>query len=264
LTAPITEGFESPIFPPVNWAVDNPDRSITWERTTSAAKSGNASMVIRTFDYPVLNTIDKFVSPGINGIASYDSLFVAFDLAYALGVNGINGNIDTLEIQLSRDCGNTFTSVWKKWGTDLQTTTKNGRFTPTATDWQNIKVYLTPYISTPSVQLYFVAKGNRQNNLYIDNINVYGITLPQRLKDQGYLIYPNPFFNSFVIHHYLPPINLQKVTLYNSMGQKVWEKTDNVASNSLITVTPINLSPGVYMLNLTYKDKIIVERIVKN
>jgi len=264
LTAPVTEGFELPIFSPVNWAVDNPDGSITWERTTNAAKTGNASMVIRTFDYPVANTIDKFVSPGINGIANYDSLFVAFNLAYALGINGASGNLDTLEIQLSRDCGNTFTSVWKKWGADLQTTTKGGRFTPTATDWQNIKVYLTPYISTPSVQLYFVAKGNRQNNLYVDNINVYGVTLPQRLKDQGYLIYPNPFLNSFVIHHYLPPINLQKVTLYNSMGQKVWEKTDNVASNSLITVEPINLSPGVYMLNLTYKDKIIVERIVKN
>ena len=261
---PVVQDFESPVFPPVNWAVDNPDGLITWERTTAAAKSGNASMVIRTFDYPIANSIDKFVSPIITSSPSFDSLFVTFDLAYALGTNGTNGNLDTLELQVSRDCGQTFTTAWKKFGADLQTSTGFGRFTPTANDWKNIKVYLTPYVNTPGFQLFFVAKGNRQNNLYIDNINVYGVTLPQRLKDQGYLIYPNPFLNSFGIHHYLPPINLQKVTLYNAMGQKVWEQIVDGATSSFITVNPINLSPGVYMLNLTYKDKVIVERIVKN
>lgn len=264
VTTPLTEGFESPVFPPVNWAVDNPDNSITWERTTAAARSGSASMVIRNYDYPVANTIDKFASPVITGISRYDSLFVSFDLAYALGNNGSNGNIDTLELRVSRDCGQTFSTVWQKWGTDLQTSTSSGRFTPTAKDWKNIKVYLTPFVTTPSFQLYFVAKSNKQNNLYIDNINVYGITLPQRLKDQGYLIYPNPFLNSFVIQHYLPPINLQKITLYNSMGQKVWENIIQGQAGSLITVDPISLTRGVYFLNLTYKDKIIVERVVKN
>ncbi len=264
LATPVVQDFESPDFPPQGWAIDNPDGSITWERTTAAAKSGNASMVIRTFDYPVANTIDKFVTPIITRNSNYDSLFVTFDLAYALGTNITNGNIDTLEIQVSRDCGKTFTTAWKKFGADLQTSKNFGRFTPTANDWKNIKVYLTPFVNTPGFQLFFVAKGNRQNNLYIDNINVYGITLPQRLKDQGYLIYPNPFLNSFAIQHYLPPINLQKVTLYNSLGQQVWEKTVDGASSSLITVDPINLSPGVYMLNLTFKDKVIVERIVKN
>lgn len=261
---PLTEGFESPVFPPVNWAIDNPDGSITWERTTTAASSGNASMVIRNYDYPVAKTIDKFVSPVITGFLGYDSLFVTFDLAYALGTNGSAGNIDTLELQVSRDCGQTFTSVYKQWGVALQTSLSNGRFTPAASDWKKIKVYLTPYVNTPSFQLYFVAKSNRQNNLYIDNINVYGITLPQKLKDQGYLIYPSPFLNSFQIQHYYPPVNLQKITLYNSMGQKVWENIIQGQASSFITVDAGNITPGVYFLNLTYKDKIIVQRIVKN
>ena len=265
LNAPITEGFESPVFPPVNWAVDNPDQSVTWERTTTAAKSGTASMVIRNFDYPVANTIDKFVSPIITGFTTYDSLFVTFDLAYALGANGVNGNIDTLELQLSRDCGQTFSTVWKEFGTALRTTTRTtSRFTPSVPDWKNIKVYLTPFASTPSFQLYFVAKSNRQNNLYIDNINVYGITLPQRLKDRGYLVYPNPFLNSFAIQHYLPPINLQKITLYNSTGQKVLENIVEGPPNSFVIISPVNVSPGVYFLHLTYKDKLIVEKIIKN
>ncbi|MEJ7821247.1 MAG: choice-of-anchor J domain-containing protein, partial [Chitinophagaceae bacterium] len=213
LNIPVSEGFESPVFPPVNWAVDNPDGSITWERTTTAAKTGVASMVIRNFDYTATNTIDKFVSPVLTGGSAFDSLFVSFDLAYALGTNGVNGNFDTLELQVSRNCGLTFTTVWKKWGTDLRTSTRNGRFVPTASDWKNIRVYLSPFVNTMDFQVYFVAKGNKQNNLYIDNINIFGISLPQRLKDQGYLIYPNPFSTSFIIQHRFPPDNLQKITL---------------------------------------------------
>ena len=149
LTTPVVQDFESPVFPPVNWAVDNADGSITWERTTAAAKTGNASMVIRTFDYPLAKTIDKFVSPVITTNPNYDSLFVTFDLAYALGSNGTNGNIDTLELQVSRDCGQTFTTVWKKFGTELVTSSTFGRFTPAAKDWNNIKTYLTPFVNTP-------------------------------------------------------------------------------------------------------------------
>ena len=264
VNAPVFEGFESPLFPPVNWAIDNSDGSVTWERTTAAAKSGNASMVIKNFDYPLGNTIDKFVSPIISGTTSFDSLFVTFDLAYATGNNGTTGDVDTLELQLSRNCGQTFNTVWKKWGADLQTTSGNGNFIPTANDWKNIKVYLTPFVNSPGFQLYFVAKSNKQNNLYIDNINVYGVTLPQRLKKQGYLIYPSPFLNSFVIQHYFPPINLQKITLYNSAGQAVWEKIADGTVSSVITVNAGNLPPGVYILHLNYTDKVIIERVVKN
>lgn len=265
VTTPVTEGFETTIFPPANWAVDNPDGSITWERATGTAKSGNASMVIRNFDQVTTNTNDKFISPIISGISTYDSLIVSFDLAYALGTAAINGDIDTLELQVTKDCGQTFSTVYKKWGAELQTSTSSGRFTPTATDWKNIKVYLTPYIKTPSFQLSFVAKSNKQNNLYIDNINVYGVILPQKLKDQGYLIYPNPFLNTFSIQHFYPPINLLKIILFNSLGQKVWQNyPDPRLSNSLITVDVPNLSPGVYIINLIYKDKVIVEKIVKH
>ena len=265
VSAPLTEGFESSTFPPVNWAVDNPDGSITWERTTAAAKTGIASMVIRNFDYPSNNTIDRFVSPVISGIASYDSLFVSFDLAYSPGNAAAGSPIDTLELQVSHDCGQTFSTVWKKWGSDLQTTTSStGRFVPSSNDWKNINEYLSSFVNSPSFQLYFVAKSNHQNNLYIDNVNVYGINLPARLKAQGYEIYPNPFTNTFLIHHFFAPTSLQVVSIYNSMGQKVWERHYNTDASGQITVDLSNVSPGVYLVNLTYRDHVVIEKIVKN
>ena len=73
-------------------------------------------------------------------------------------------------------------------------------FTPNSpAQWKNVNLYLNPVINTNNFQVYFIAKSNKQNNLYMDNINIYTKTVPKRLKDQGYLIYPNPFRGSFII-----------------------------------------------------------------
>ncbi|MEO9003274.1 MAG: choice-of-anchor J domain-containing protein [Ginsengibacter sp.] len=259
---PISEGFESASFPPANWALENPDGGLTWQRTTDAAKTGTASMVIRNFDYTP-GTTDKLVSPLVSGTAAYDSMYVSFDYAYATGA--LTNVSDTLELQVTTDCGQTFTTVWKNWGSSLQTVaaSSGARFVPGANDWKNVRLNLFNYIGTTQFQLYLVAKGNRQNNLYIDNINIYGVILPPLLKQQGYLIYPSPFRQQFVIRNYQVPTTLQGVHIYNSMGQLIWSKA---YSGNAYTEMPVDLGSapaGIYILKLQYSDKTVVERIVK-
>ena len=272
LDAPVSEGFESTTFPPTNWNIINPDGSLTWERTTAAAKTGTGSMVIKNFDYPVANSVDKFASPVVKFDPAVDSFFVSFDYAYRQGITYPGSTqlpLDTLELQITQDCGQTFTTIWKKWGEDLQTVsdpnfTSGQMFTPTNDNqWKNINIYLSPIIGNKNFQVYFVAKSNQQNNLYIDNINIYTKTLPQRLKNQGYLIYPNPFSNSFIIRNYQVPTTLQKVAIYNSVGQLVWVKDLNGRGNTEMTVDFSRFAGGIYIVKLMYDDKTVVERIVK-
>ncbi len=269
---PVTEGFESPTFPPTNWYVQNSDASLTWERTTEAAKTGVASMTIRNFDYTSANTTDKFISSILTGGAAFDSLFVAFDLAYKPGVQypgSIDLPLDTLELQVSKDCGATITTVWKKWGEDLQTindpnNSSRDRFVPTSdADWKHINVYITPFTGSQNFQVYFVAKSNKQNNLYIDNINISGKILPQRLKNQGYLISPSPFVNTFLIHFLQPPTTVKTIGIFNSVGQRVWNKDINGNGNTEMTVSLAGMPAGVYIVKIEYVDKTVVERIVK-
>ena len=272
-SAPVSEGFESTTFPPVNWVIDNPDGLLTWERTTSTAKSGTASMVIRNYNYSQANTNDKFVSPIVTiSSLAYDSLFVSFDYAYAQGIQypgSTNVPLDTLEVQVTEDCGITLTTVWKKWGADLQTINDPNRaigsiFTPNRDDqWKNVNLYLDTVIDNKDFQVYFVAKSNRQNNLYIDNINIYTKVLPKRLKDQGYLIYPNPFKGSFTLRNYKVPTTLQSVGIYNSAGQLVWAKDLNGSGNTEMTIDLARLPAGVYIVKLKYMEKTVVEKIVK-
>ncbi|MEO8765490.1 MAG: choice-of-anchor J domain-containing protein [Ginsengibacter sp.] len=268
-----SEGFETATFPPENWVIDNPDGILTWERTTAIAKTGAGSMVIRNFDYPVENSIDKFVSPIVTlPTTPFDSIFVSFDYAYAPG-NKYPGStqapLDTLEVQVTPDCGQTLLTIFKKWGEDLQTINdpnmaSGSRFTPNGVaQWKSANIYLDPVINDKNFQLYFVAKSNKQNDLYIDNINIYTKVLPQRLKNQGYLVYPNPFRSSFIIRNYQVPTTLMNIGVYNSIGQLVWARELNGNGNTEMTVDLGNLAAGIYIVKLTYIDKTVVERIVK-
>ncbi len=270
--APVAEGFESTEFPPTNWAIINPDNGITWERTTAAFKDGIVSMVIRNFDDQKANAMDQFVSPVIKTDPAADSVFVSYDYAYAPGATFPGSTVlplDTLEIRVSTDCGLTFTTVWKKWGEDLQTindpnNSSSTAFTPTAAQWKNVRLYLSEAVAKNNFQVYFVNKGNKQNNLYVDNINIFTITRPARLTSQGHLIYPNPFSASIVIQHLQAPQNLRSVSFYNMVGQLVSQKRYNSDAPTLIITNLAGLPKGMYIVKLDYMDKSVTEKVIKN
>jgi hypothetical protein len=119
------------------------------------------------------------------------------------------------------------------------------------------------YVGTNEFQVYFVAKSNKQNNLYVDNVNIYGVIVPPLLKQQGYLIYPNPFSQQFIIRNYQVPTTLQSAHIYNSMGQLIWSKSYNGNAYTEMQVDFGSAPAGIYILKLQYSDKTVVERIIK-
>ena len=267
---PLTEDFEGGSFPPPSWALGNPDGGLTWQKSAAAA-DGSAAMVLKNYDQATEGTNDKFISSYITGNNGFDSVFVSFDYAYAPGIHypgTIDGTLDTLEIQVTSDCGDNMTTVWKKWGHELQTIGDPNQamgkaFIPNATQWKNIRIALFPYVGNNDFQVYFVAKSNKQNNVYIDNINIYGIKVPARLKEQGYLIYPSPFHTQFIIRNYEAPTTFQRAAMYNALGQLVWSKNFNGQAQKEETVNAGKLAPGIYTVKLFYNNKTVVERIVK-
>lgn len=275
-STPVTEGFEGSQFPLSNWGINNVNGGTTWEASSVSAKSGSKSLVINNGNSVNANgAIDYFISPLIANSSSFDSLFVDFDLAYRSGPQYPGSTVfplDTLEVLATTDCGATFVSVWKKYGFELQTV-NDPNYTYTAPfipkrqeEWKSNRVNLLPYLNGANFQLYFTSKGNKQNNIWIDNINITSQKLPQRLKDQGYLIYPNPFSHSFLIHHSAvePPVDLQSAQVFNSAGQLVWEKSYNGNAARQITIDLKNVANGLYILKMTYTNKTVLEKLVKN
>jgi len=276
VATPISENFENTAFPTPNWGVQNVTGGTTFQRATNAAQSGRGSIVINNSDSRNSNgAIDYFISPIVSNFSTFDSMHVDFDLAYRPGVRYPGSTVfqlDTLELMATKDCGQTFISVWKSWGDKLQTLNDpnyatNTLFTPrNSNEWKKVRVYLSPFVGSDNFQLYFTMIGNRQNSLWMDNININSTKLSQRLKDQGYLIYPNPFNGSFLIHHSAvePPVDLQAVQIFNPAGQLVWDKRYNGTAERRINVDLSSKARGLYILKMMYTNKTVIERIVKN
>lgn len=270
---PITEDFEGNIFPSENWGVYNVNGGTTWEKNQSTTPD-NEALVIKNFNSSnSYNAADYFITPVINNAAEYDSVLVDFDIAYEHGANfpgTTNLPLDTLEVLVTKDCGTTFTSVWKKWGTALQTTTTpdfewDTSFTPKTSEWKKQRINLTTAVGASSFQLYWAMKGNKQNNMWIDNINIYSQKEPQRLTEEGYLIYPNPFTGTFLVQHATAEqaISLQAMQVYNAAGQLVWSKQYNGNAERQVTVNLNHVAKGVYVLKMIYTNRTMVERVVK-
>ncbi|HVF81665.1 MAG TPA: hypothetical protein VM884_07015, partial [Flavisolibacter sp.] len=269
--APLVESFTGTAFPPTNWAVINPDGGATWRRYANG--NGNAgSAYVNTFNYATTGQRDDLVTPFIS-YGAVDTVRLTFDVAAATynypGSTEIP--IDTLEVLLTKDCGNTFTSVYKKWGTDLQTINAPNDPQPTeflpvsSNQWRTETIELTQYASSSPVSVMFRVTNNFENNIFIDNVNFTARALPALLKQQGYLVLPTAFNTNFTIWHYQTPTTVKYINVVNSIGQIVWSKQYNGNADRQIAVDLTGKAAGVYIVNIGYVDgnRNVAQKVVK-
>ena len=192
---PYTEDFQATSFPPTNAYINNPDNDATWEQSTGLVfgSDGAFTRALRmpNFGYEGLGELDIFSLASMD-LTSVVSAELSFDVAYRL----YQFRADLLEVQISTDCGATFTSIYSKSGFQLATGgTVTTAFAPwSANDWRNEVLDLTPYVGN-HVTLRFVNRSARGNNLFIDNINVTlgaAVGVEQLENKLAWTVLPNP------------------------------------------------------------------------
>ncbi|MCO5240842.1 MAG: M43 family zinc metalloprotease [Chitinophagaceae bacterium] len=265
---PLKEGFESNVFPPQNWGVANNSDIISYNpaRVTPAAHTGTASMKFDNYHYQLFGKYAMLVSPQVAIPLSADSVKITFWRAAA---QYSSAHSDTLEVLFSADCGQTYTSVYKKAGADLKTRRDflTAEYVPVAEEWVADTIDISTLVKGryDKIMVQFRnINGYGSNVIYLDDIHIYSRTLPPVLKERGYLIAPNPTTGMFVIQHYPSTSALKGVAVYSSTGQLVWK--GSYASSLAPDYIPVNLSymaSGVYIVRLVYTDKTITEKIVK-
>ncbi len=270
VAAPLTESFTSTAFPPAGWSVINPDGGIGWNRHANG-NMNDGSAYVNTFNYMVTGQKDDLVTPNVT-FSGVDSVTLRFDVAAA--IFSYPGNptlpVDTLEVLVSKDCGNSYTSVYKKWGEQLQTVTQPNTapaefFPTTAAHWRNEQVDLTGLGGDGPVMVFFRTTNNFENNIFIDNVNLTTRILPDRLKQDGYMILPSPFTSSFNVWHIQPPTTLRYINVYNAAGQLVYQRSFNGNALNVQNVNMSMMASGVYLVKLGYDDerKNVSERVIK-
>lgn len=113
-------------------------------------------------------------------LSALTSARLNFKYAYAGSFTGEYQ--DRLIVAISKDCGATFSSsdyIFDSKGNALVTTenTSNSYIPSGASDWMEIDINITPWISD-NVQIAFIGVNGGGNNLYIDNIFVTSTDLP--------------------------------------------------------------------------------------
>jgi hypothetical protein len=228
-----------------------------WQKALSSS-----AMVARNFQRP--SFVSGMISPlVIRG--NPDSVFLDFDLA----ANAPNGSKpDTLEIAISWDCGKNWQSIFKKWGSTLSTADRNtsASFEPlNTTEWRKERLDLTSIVDGKNAFMArFVNIGNGNNNLYIDNVSISSVTLSQRLKEQGYLLYPNPAVSKSAVQFFPAANNLKSIQLSGAKGDIILSY--QYKPGQVLNMQEINLAglpAGMYFLNIQYTDKSITEKLIK-
>jgi hypothetical protein len=268
-TAPINEGFES-TFPPKGWTVFNPDNDITWQKI-NVGKNSAGSAYINNFNYSSFGQKDDLYTP-IFQYSKVDSVKLSFDLSAAVysDPNTRTIPLDTLEILVTSDCGHSFTSVYKKWGTALQTLGQPAQaytdefFPENISQWRTEQIDLTKFKDNGSIIVAFRNTTNWENNIFIDNVQLRTRVLPQALKEKGFLVLPTLNTGSFGLWLYNNHTNLRYVSVYNSFGQLVWKKEFSGNTDAYIPVNLQGKPAGVYFVKwgFTGENRIFTERII--
>lgn len=173
---PISEGFTSATFPPTGYSVINvTNGSTTWARSSTVGVSPTAgnSMKFDNWSTPADNGDDEFRTPKLD-LTNFSSATLTFSVAYAPYPPAY---YDGLGVLVTSDCGETWTSEYYKEGTTLATASATtSQFSPSATQWRTETVDLTDYVGNSAVQLSFKNFTANGNMLYIDNINITGVS----------------------------------------------------------------------------------------
>ncbi|MBC7849027.1 MAG: choice-of-anchor J domain-containing protein [Chitinophagaceae bacterium] len=251
---PVSEGFESVTFPPTEWRVINANAgSMTFRRTTRARKTGTASAWMEFYNYGNAGHIDHLLAPLVEATGA-DSIIFSFERAYRFYGPLFS---DTLEVVLSTDCGATFTSIWKRGGTQLATVpgTFTGDYIAAAADWLQLRLDLKPFVgNATSFTVGFRTKNGFGQNLYIDDVNIIKFVAPLRDATVTTVVEPS---SRLCARAFTPRVeigSLGKDTLKsvkimyrfnsNPLDSVIWTGSLSIGNRTFVNLKPVTLTAG--------------------
>ncbi len=256
-----TESFEIHGFPPPGWTVENPDESYGWvsqSNTIGIDDQPTTSVYIDNYSYNASGQEDIFATLVYDLTGTNMSL--NFDLAKAQYSSSYS---DGLKIDISSDCGQTYTTIYDKEGLELSSldsyNTTSNWLPSSGGDWKTETVDLSAY-ANEFVKIRFININGYGNSTLIDNISITGtLSINQLNFEDQFLLYPNPVKTGFTIRS--KKADIKKVMLYNLLGREVFAiKTEN---QQIITIDTENVSKGVYLVRLESDLGIFYKKIIK-
>jgi hypothetical protein len=249
------------------WIFDNPDNDETWEAQSVTGADGNntQALFLNNYFYNASGEVDSFTTEyfdlDYNGTPE-----LQFDLAKAQYSPSLN---DGLRVEVSADCGQTFTEVYFKDDLLLSTVPNyvTSQWQPgSTTDWRTETIDLTPFLGN-NIVVRFSNINGYGNSTLIDNINVIKnetLSVSENPLKDAVQLYPNPTTGLINLELNTTYGNNYSLVMHNVVGQVVWqskkEEFNRIATRS-IDVSQLNA--GIYFVSIQVGDAKIVKKLIK-
>jgi hypothetical protein len=262
-TIDFTEDFETNGFPPNGWTLLNPDGGLTWEQRNGVIGSnGSASTTayINNFVYNASGEEDTFQTE-IFDLTFATSAALTFDLAKAQYSAGFS---DGLRVEISTDCGLSYSSVYFKEGLNLSTLSgyNTSNWTPnSAANWRTEEIDLSDYLGE-FVLFRFVNINGYGNSTFIDNINIEGVLSTESFQAGEIMMYPNPASNAVFIQFYNNSSADAEIKINNALGQLVYNSNVLLNAENRTTVNTSGLATGMYFVTIKNGDQTQVKKLI--
>lgn len=237
---PLTQDFQSATFPPANWSlVDAGNDGIKWQLTSAAGQASTQSALFDNWSDSVTGKLDQ-IKTQVN-LSGYSAASMTFYRAY--GATFASPYSDTLEIRISTDCGTTSTQKYLRGGSVLGTGAGTGSspFVPSAAQWNQDTVDLTPFVGQSNVIVMFINRGHYGDALYLDNINITGTVSAA----------PSATINSVTSACTGQSINLTATTTGGPTSYSWVTATGSPTGAATASTTVTYSTPGVKTVSLT-------------
>jgi hypothetical protein len=185
---------------------------------------------------------------------------LSFDVSYSSISDSFE---DALLVEVSQDCGSTFTdTIYFKSGKFLSTDVQNNSTNSNHHTFRNESVSLKEFLGK-RINISFLSNSNGGNNIYIDNINLTNRST-EDFNPLVFEIFPNP--SSGIFNLYFEDFSIENfdLTIVDVSGKLILDKGYSFSNGSprMVSLNLLNLSKGVYLLRVNAKDRSIVKRLV--
>lgn len=253
ITYPFSTTLEGVDINGAEFSVENPDDDArTWVKSTTVGYNDTECFFIENR----LNPRDKkdYVVSNTMNTEGQDEFYISFRYAYA--ERSSSGNEDQLRVQVSRDCGENWSTRKSIRGNSLITADRiSSKFTPEEADWKIGIAKITNYASS-GFRFRFEWTSGGGNNVYLDDINVSNSALSvSDILESSLSVYPNPAQNVLYVEGQFSG----NFNLINIAGKEVLSGDLTEGRNTL----NINELPaGLYLLKVVSGEAVATKRIV--
>ncbi len=208
-----------------------------------------------------VGTVSEVVTKKLD-FSSVSGAKMTFDVAYAQYAGTEN---DMLGVSYSVDCGNTWTSVYSKSGSDLATAAPiQGLFVAAATDWRTETIDLSAVDGEAEVLVKITGTSDYGNNIYFDNLNTGEITSVEEVSViEAVSLYPNPAQNVATIN-----VNVKDNAGATVKVMDIAGRTLEVVNTNMVSgMNSVNLNTeaynnGVYFIEVTVDGAVSTSQLV--